>query len=231
MPNHVTNRIFVTGPESEISEFKAAHVRMDLEGGKRFDFETVIPMPECIRRTESSSDAELGLVALGKAKPGEAENFLSYPWVASEGLRTVEELRAWILRTRPEAVAKAEAGIHAIEETGHADWYSWACAEWGTKWNAYSFREGDAGDGYEFFFDTAWSWPKPVMEKLAGMWPDLVFECACYDEGGGFGGRGFLNAEPAFEIVEADDDLYELVYGCPPEHWEEDEEEEEDETA
>ena len=41
--------------------------------------------------------------------------------------------------------------------------------------------------------------------------------CACYDECGNFAGFGAFNGEPAFEIVEATDELYELVHGVKPE--------------
>ena len=45
------------------------------------------------------------------------------------------------------------------------DWYNWNRQNWGTKWNAYSTEKNDN----TIMFDTAWSSPIPVMEKLHEM--------------------------------------------------------------
>jgi hypothetical protein len=52
----------------------------------------------------------------------------------------------------------------------------WAIEHWGTKGNASDFRVTvDAPGCYEFRFDTVWSPPVPVWEKMAKMFPALEF--------------------------------------------------------
>lgn len=60
------------------------------------------------------------------------------------------------------------------------NWYDWSIEHWGTKWNAYSFQwHGKADHCIAIQFDTAWSPPEPVLDKLvemgfiiAGLWKD-----------------------------------------------------------
>lgn len=56
------------------------------------------------------------------------------------------------------------------------DWYNWHNAFWGTKWNAYyttihDIVYTDGKNRYEITvdFETAWSFPVPIFEKLIGM--------------------------------------------------------------
>jgi hypothetical protein len=52
----------------------------------------------------------------------------------------------------------------------------WAIEHWGTKGNASDFRVTvDAPGCYEFHFDTVYSPPVPVWEKMAKMFPALEF--------------------------------------------------------
>ena len=63
-------------------------------------------------------------------------------------------------------------------------WYMWCVNNWGTKWDA-----GDVDIEYEdseimqLEFDTAWSPPEGIMEKLREKYPELSFSCF-YDEPG-----------------------------------------------
>jgi hypothetical protein len=71
--------------------------------------------------------------------------------------------------TSPNDKENSEANI---KKYGYADWYAFAVDQWGTKWDFGS--EHDLIDGgflngcpaLEFAFDTAWSPPIPLYEKL-----------------------------------------------------------------
>ena len=56
------------------------------------------------------------------------------------------------------------------KEYGTASWYDWNCNHWGTKWNVrideVEFDRVDANT-LQVKFDTAWSPPVPIFEKLA----------------------------------------------------------------
>ena len=62
--------------------------------------------------------------------------------------------------------------------------YMWCVNNWGTKWDV-----GDVDIEYEdseilsLEFDTAWSPPEGIMEKLREKYPELSFQCF-YDEPG-----------------------------------------------
>ena len=61
-------------------------------------------------------------------------------------------------------------------------WYMWCVNNWGTKWDI-----GDVGIEYEdseilaLTFNTAWSPPEGIVEKLREKYPELSFQCF-YDE-------------------------------------------------
>ena len=63
-------------------------------------------------------------------------------------------------------------------------WYHWCIENWGTKWDAC-----DKSIDYEddeilaLTFNTAWSPPEGIVEKLREKYPDLTFQCF-YDEPG-----------------------------------------------
>lgn len=84
------------------------------------------------------------------------------------------------------------------------DWYSWNIRNWGTKWDVavydneeYSDTEiMDEGSGFIIYkFNTAWSPPFPVIQKLSKQYPDLLVDLE-YEEEGGWGGEiTFRNGE------------------------------------
>lgn len=73
-------------------------------------------------------------------------------------------------------------GIHNLEELGKAylnnikeygadTWYDWHCENWGTKWNStnvYYINEN------EVEFDTAWSMPYRLLEKLSEIYETRI---------------------------------------------------------
>jgi Api92-like protein with ferredoxin domain len=188
------------------------------------DFNLIIPMPEVVKGTSAGGDVDLGIEILtGQPIPGKS-SCLDLLRVQKLGITTLEELRSWAEKERPNAIQDGEKAIAAYRETGFYDWYDWSIENWGTKWNSYSLRiEEDLGDGaLSFYFDTAWSFPIPIFKKLARMFPGLRFECICFDEGWWFAGRGAFNGQPVFRFVEPTDELYEAVYGYKPRREEED---------
>jgi len=104
--------------------------------------------------------------------------------------------------------------VTARAETGYADWHSWSCATWGTKWNAYRCSVGSDEDGsLSFAFFTAWEFPEPVFVALAAAFPELVFQCACFEDAGDFAGQGEFNGASDFALCGVTAEIYELVLG------------------
>ena len=236
MPNHVTNRVVVTGPSAAIAAFRAAFLVEDVETDEdgqerrftRFDFNRISPRPQILEQTESGSSVSAGLLVLGRPEimkdgfgtpslDAEIARYLSFPWVKDAGAADYEGLKALLTERDPGCVANAEIAIRAYEECGHASWYSWSISNWGTKWNAYSFEVIDDGDGrFEFRFDTAWSPPEPVFAALADRpeCEDLRIDIQGFDEGWLFAYRaeiscGFCDIESTTPTPE----LYAQIYG------------------
>lgn len=221
MPNHVTTCCTITGPVIDVARFRASVICVP-EGDEveSFDFDKIISVPAIIKESEGWLDAVLGIEILtGAPKPSTVPfSFLEYPWFQQKGINTIEKLRAWAEKERPNALEHGRKSIEAHQLTGFYDWYDWRVANWGTKWNSYALDiQWEAPGELCFRFDTAWDFPTPIFEKLAQMFPTLCFQCACFDEMSNFAGRGTFNGEPPFEIVEATDELFEAVYGYKPE--------------
>lgn len=85
----------------------------------------------------------------------------------------------------PDNIYRGDLDKRARELYGSNNWYDWSVANWGTKWNAQcsSFNHKNT-----LWFDTAWSCPIPVLNKLAeiccindvrfeGEWADE--DCGC----------------------------------------------------
>ena len=63
----------------------------------------------------------------------------------------------------PDNIYQGNIGQKEREIYGENNWFDWNVKHWGTKWNAY----GICVDDNTLSFDTAWSFPEPVMDALA----------------------------------------------------------------
>lgn len=227
MPNHVTTICTVTGPAAHVAEFAEMHVVLNDRKERFLDFRTIIPKPAILEKTESGSEAELGLWCL----TNDAYEPVGHraQWLRTEaGERPARngELRAYLEKHKPGVLEKGRLCAQAIAETGYRDWYEWSIANWGTKWGAYDYEDRERGDGrFVFKFETAWSFPEKVFRKLAELHPTLTIAIIAFDEGSNFGCEGEFNGRNDYRCAKelATDDLHERVYGHRPERDEDDE--------
>jgi hypothetical protein len=63
---------------------------------------------------------------------------------------------------------------------GHSCWYSWACANWGTRWDVWDVdimyvNTKDPHDYHivELRFNTAWNPPEQMVDYIREQYPDL----------------------------------------------------------
>jgi hypothetical protein len=218
MPNHVTTLATVAGVKSDVQKFYDPCI-VQIEGKTVFDFEQIIPMPKSLS-IDCGTELEIGINYL-LSQSSRSIDYKAPSWVAC---REVTE----------KAIELGRQALRNIADHGYATWYDWAVENWGTKWNSYSFKRipcpfnedsdfEDVMTYYKFKFDTAWSFPTPIFKKLAEMFPSLRFDTVCFDEGWNFAGRGlWKDGCGEFQELDATDDLYEEVYGYPPEKDEDD---------
>lgn len=114
------------------------------------DFNAIIPMPEIIKNTGSGSK--------------EFNGVMHHNWYANSTDKIERPLTA--------------EELVELDKTGFRSWYDWACAKWGTKWNALGDELEDNSEWGELHikFDTAWCPPEPIYDALIGQFPKLNFE-------------------------------------------------------
>lgn len=210
MPNHVTNKLIITGPNAAVTEL----IR-EVAGPEDnfFCLNRIIPMPLVLRDTESGTRAHWGAVALGRKELagyiGREVGFQSSHW-QEEGVTNIEKLKAYLEQKKPDWIEEGRKIIAAKDATGYKDWYEWSVAKWGTKWDTYdqcmTFTLGDEMTA-TFQFNTAWSPPEPVIDELAGLFPELQFEHRFFDEGHGFWGVHCYQGGECISISQNDESI------------------------
>lgn len=186
MPNWVKHTVQIRGEAAALQAFKEA-VRVEPQGEERgsdFSFGRVIPMPPELN-IESSSDGDMGMAAL----TGEGASSF-YHYARDAQVSTPEQLLEYLKANRPLALKIGQRYIDNLAKHGVKTWYDWCVKAWGTKWDACDVNMTDKEDGsIELYFETAWSFPEPVMHKLAQLFPELEFDGTVDEEGGWFYGE------------------------------------------
>jgi len=80
------------------------------------------------------------------------------------------------------------------EKYGYSNWYEWAVANWGTKWNSYDGHLIDTS----LSFYTAWSPPLPVIKELSKL-TGKVFVLDYVDKGGAYIGKYISGPDGDFD--------------------------------
>lgn len=168
MPNHVVTHLFIEGTPEQVEQVKA-FVRCDTEKERLMDFNKIIPTPEELN-IESGSRGETGMAYLLGNKAA----------LDRYGQNNEEREKAIRLGAK-----------YLVNQAlyGATTWYDWHNHHWGTKWNAYETE--DLGNGIKF--ETAWSFPRPVMIALSRHFPDIDFHFVYADEDASYNtGEGYL---------------------------------------
>lgn len=184
MPNHVENIIALKGDERKIREMLEA-IKNDDYGLGTVDFNKIIPMPESLN-IEAGSRTDRGLKAYS-----DFIDVYVFGRNAEDALSAIQniskESEDVFLQQRTDVkIDEWELGKIAwnnIQNYGFPTWYEWSTKNWGTKWNAYGYEDGtDYSASDNLHFQTAWTAPHPVIQKLAQMYPDIGFEHEWADE-------------------------------------------------
>lgn len=183
MPNHVVNHISLQGDPEKIRSMLET-IKSDEHGIGSVDFNKIIPMSKSLD-IEAGSRTDRGLKVY--------RDFIDVYTLA--GTMNMDKLRIIpveseeiFLRQRTDIRRDewelGKAAWRNIRDFGAPTWYDWCISNWGTKWNAYGYSEDtiDYHDGDTLYFQTAWSAPHPILEKLTQMFPDIRLEHEWADE-------------------------------------------------
>ncbi|ENT6821705.1 hypothetical protein ACFF1C_002132 [Enterobacter roggenkampii] len=168
MPNHVTNRLTITGDEKSLCElFNACFCKQ-----KR-------AVPDFWR--EKANDVEADEKSRKEWSERIADLEAQDPFDVFDFNRIIPA-PAFIF------TGDTLTGGSREESTGR-NWYEFNSKRWGTKWNAYDMSIVEHTDSKLVIkFDTAWSIPDPIINELVTWFPELMFFHEFYDEGGWFFG-------------------------------------------
>ena len=185
MPNWVITRIFITGLEDKIKEFEDKVIDMSEEADKAFSFQRILPIPEELVNTQC---------------PPPKSKKIKVKTLSGEELE-IEEIPDCNNAT-PEMCRDLEARF------GHNNWYDWNNCNWGTKWDA---RESTYNQEDKILeFQTAWSCPSEVIQKMAEMFPDLTFQGTYADEDFG-SNTGWIEDGEIYSFEDSTEEAYETA--------------------
>jgi len=160
MPNWVSNNI-----EIEADATTAALVIEAIKNSDgKVDFNSILPMPECLRevtspvRIVSQEKYDEAIKELQEAKAeGKNTDFFTIPLTAE--------------------LQKEYQHLYGAD-----NWYDWSVKNWGTKWNVHDVLV----ELNSLHFDTAWSAPFPIVVGLSARFPDVKIRFSWADEDMGY---------------------------------------------
>lgn len=189
MPNYVKNNVTIKTSNKEVFDKVVKQIiTKDKNGSESFSFQSVIPRPESLD-IESGTSTENGM----KYWMGDAE--------------TKEKVKSWYKDDKDdsrfnEALRLGKIALENKKKYGYPTWYEWNLNNWGTKWDVCDPIEPMViGDTIILEFQTAWSTPFYIFQKLSADYPELVIDVEYADEdlGSNCGVYGFADGREVYE--------------------------------
>jgi len=225
MPNWVTNKLTISGPDAE--KVMLAITAENENGEREVDFNKILPMPKSLSMasgsiTNSSISAYLYknpelrtdklVESLNETAFG---NFHFYDLDDEKYGELVESYKDCAMSGIKGEQAFLDFGkrlLDNLEQHGHLDWYGWCNANWGTKWNACR----SIVDETTTTFDTAWADVRDLICLLSKQYPKNTFEFQWAEEQTGHyvGEATYENGEEISSIDYPDysKEAYELAF-------------------
>ena len=196
MPNYVKN--IVTVSEETMNKIKEKYFKMGI-----LSFEKIIPMPKRLHLIDGyitdasiyytwSKKSEIERKEITKILKSYKVDFYANYWEKIKDCKKrggFSEIEKFAKNYNPSDIEK-ELHINSLEELGDAylenikeygctTWYEWRIENWGTKWDVYDdFKSNKT----TMTFETAWSIPEPIFEKLSEEFPNEFIEVKFADE-------------------------------------------------
>lgn len=226
MPNWVKN--IVRTSDETMKKIKEKYFTEGI-----LDFDKIIPMPKSLQLTSGSITDMAIFYAIIKKSPKEQleiakilennknsihnsihKNYLNRinHYYNSENFKNIEEIAKKYI---PEDIARelnittfeelGDAYINNIKKYGSDTWYDWCFENWGTKWNCSKC----ISNNNTIIFETAWSTPEPIFEKISKDFPEDIIEIDYADEcySNDNNGKLFFKGGKCIEALELDEDF------------------------
>jgi len=145
-----------------------------------------------VKDTKNKEQENKGLSELKKfknfARKGEnvleTNNFIPYPKRFKEQTRLAEKHNKKLNELSKEETKSFKMMSDGFNSGG----YDWCIKNWGTKWGICDASMEMYHSELEYWFQTAWSPPEPVIRKMSKMFPRLKFVLTYFEGGMGFNG-------------------------------------------
>lgn len=193
MPNHVISIIKMEG----IKDLPLFEIE---DGEMRFDFNKLIPMPESLNLDSGSIEE----IAIEAALRNDFRVSKMSDDVFADDIKRSRKTEEVLIKLGRQYISNKSL-------YGATTWYDWRRSNWGTKWNAYDCVL-DNEDDNTIMFQTAWSKPTPIIEKLAELYPNKKIEhwwadedmgsnsgYCCYENGEVTGGFDVTKSNEAYK--------------------------------
>ena len=141
------------------------------------DFNIMVPMPESLHVTAGgTNDSDMYVYlsdkltkSLDEVRKDEhsklIENMFDKDWIKTVFERAKADPDLQDAKKMEEAYQRGSVLISNFDNYGAINWYDWAIANWGTKWNACDSDCSHVDEGW-ITFDTAWCMPEPIIKKI-----------------------------------------------------------------
>lgn len=187
MPNWTSNTL--KAPVEVLKKY----IRKDEDGSDVFDFNLVIPRPEIYTDPKLVSGGHQDAAIYwyrserGTIEPKRIYNYQRggsiFERILFEKINGLSDWARSDIDRFGDPDELYEAGrkyMEAYEKYGYLDWYDWDNANWGTKWNAHDTYFNPDTESVDF--ETAWCYPKPIIDKILKDNPNCRIEFWWQDE-------------------------------------------------
>lgn len=107
------------------------------------------------------------------------DSVISYP----ANLKALDEAAAAYEKAHPDNPWGAGRPKDGFNSGG----YEWCIKNWGTKWGTYEGQGVNRGPrSANLSFQSAWSPPHPVLDRLAALYPELSITAKSYEQGAAY---------------------------------------------
>jgi hypothetical protein len=208
MPNWVVTRIQISGDEEKIKEFENKVLDLSEGAEQVFTFNRIKKRPEELDNTISPDPRP----EIKKVKDMDGNEIIVEVY---RDIINDWEIQAAIRRgeTPPEPIpcnnATPEQQGELLNKFGRSNWYDWNLHHWGTKWDAKEAFYNQEDKILEF--QTAWSCPDTILQKMFEQFPDLNFEGSFADEDFG-SNAGYIGNDIGFHpLKNQSEESYEIA--------------------
>lgn len=205
MPNYCMNRLTFSGSVEKVDK-----LFQFVRGDSDFDFQKITPMPQSIQDTEHGSVSFASEACALYLKDGTITNQLR--WMIErydiDQNNLKDAINQWVSVGQVN-LGMGERILQNKIDYGYGDWYDWAVAKWGTKWNS---SDVDVEDS-DITFTTAWSPPRPVIEKLSELFPSIEITHIYFEPGTELAGEDvYYGGNPVVNnLFDANEEGYRII--------------------